>query len=299
MDLLMLTISIIRIKMTFQPMLASPIELENIKYPVYCSPKYDGIRCVIRGGIALSRKLKKIPNVYISKMLNMCLDNLDGELIIPHANFNQIQSAVMSEDGEPTNFEFHVFDVISNKPYLERMSDLEKMKLPAFCKKVLPHKFDNEEDMLEYERECVDDYEFEGIMLRSPDGPYKFGRSTAKQGYLLKLKRFTDAEATIVGFEEMMHNENEKTKDELGHSKRSHKKAGMVPAGVLGAFTVETADGKQFNVSTGMTAQDRVSYWENRDSMIGKLVKYKFQESGAKDLPRFPVFLGIRHPDDM
>jgi DNA ligase-1 len=231
-------------------------------------------------------------------MLKKCPNDIDGELIIPHANFNQIQSAIMSEDGEPTNFEFHVFDVISSKPYLERMKELKDMKLPAFCKKVLPHKFDNEEDMLEYERECVDDYDFEGIMIRSPNGPYKFGRSTAKQGYLLKLKRFTDAEATIVGFEEMMHNENEKTKDELGHSKRSHKKAGMVPAGVLGAFTVEMADGKQFKVSTGMTAEDRANYWENRESMLGQLVKYKFQEAGAKDLPRFPVFLGIRHPDD-
>lgn len=280
-------------------MLASPIELDNIKYPVYCSPKYDGIRCVIREGIALSRKLKQIPNVYISEMLKKCPDNLDGEIIIPHANFNKIQSAVMSEDGEPDNFEFHVFDVISSKPYLERMETLKAMELPKFCKKVLPHKFDTEDDMLEYERECVDDYEFEGIMIRSPNGPYKFGRSTAKQGYLLKLKRFTDAEATIVGFEEMMHNENEKTTDELGHSKRSHKKAGMVPAGVLGSFTVKMADGKQFKVSTGMTAEDRAHYWENRDSMLGQLVKYKFQEAGAKDLPRFPVFLGIRHPDDM
>jgi DNA ligase 1 len=281
----------------FQPMLASPIELNNVKYPVYCSPKYDGIRCVIRDGVALSRKLKQIPNVYISKMLSMCEDNLDGELIIPHANFNQIQSAVMSEDGEP-EFEFHIFDVISTKPYLERVEALKSMKLPKFCKKVLPHKFDNEEDMLEYERECVEDYEFEGIMIRSPNGPYKFGRSTAKQGYLLKLKRFTDAEATIVGFEEMMHNENEKTKDELGHAKRSHKKAGMVAAGVLGSFIVEMNDGKQFKVSTGMTAEDRANYWENRESMLGQLVKYKFQEAGAKNLPRFPVFLGIRHPDD-
>jgi DNA ligase-1 len=279
-------------------MLASPIELDNIKYPVYCSPKYDGIRCVIREGIALSRKLKEIPNLYISAMLKMCPDNLDGEIIIPHANFNKIQSAVMSEDGEPANFEFHVFDVISSKPYLERMETLKTMELPKFCKKVLPHKFDNEDDMLEYERECVDEWEFEGIMIRSPNGPYKFGRSTAKQGYLLKLKRFTDAEAKIVGFEEMMHNENEKTKDELGHSKRSHKKAGMVPAGVLGSFTVEMADGKRFKVSTGMTAEDRATYWENRESMLGQLVKYKFQEAGAKDLPRFPVFLGIRHPDD-
>lgn len=71
--------------MTFQPMLASPIELENIKYPVYCSPEYNGIRYVIRDGIVLSRKRKTIPNEYILEMLKKCPDNLDGELIIPHA----------------------------------------------------------------------------------------------------------------------------------------------------------------------------------------------------------------------
>jgi DNA ligase-1 len=282
----------------FQPMLASAVELQNVKYPVYCSPKFDGIRCVIRDGIALSRKLKPIPNEYVSKMLSACQNNLDGELILSEKTFNEIQSAIMSEDGTP-KFEFHVFDVISEKPYVERMVELAELKLPKFCHRVLPRKINSERELIQYERECVDTYGYEGIMIRSPNGPYKFGRSTAKQGYLLKLKRFQDSEARIVGFEEMMHNENEKTKDELGHSKRSHKKAGMVPAGVLGSFIVEMDDGKRFNVSTGMTADDRAHYWSNRQSMIGQLVKYKFQDSGAKDLPRFPVFIGIRHPDDM
>jgi DNA ligase-1 len=281
----------------FQPMLASAIELDKLKYPVYCSPKYDGIRCVIREGVGLSRKLKPIPNEYISKKLKECPDDLDGELIVRGKSFNEIQSAVMSEDGEPTKFEYHVFDIISDKPYLERIEMLKSIKLPDFCKKVLPHKFENEEDMLEYERECVEDWEFEGIMIRSPTGPYKYGRSTVKQGYLLKLKRFEDAEATIVGFDEMMHNENEKKKDELGHSKRSSKKAGMVPAGVLGSFVVRDGE-REFRVSTGMTHEDRATYWTNRHAMLGQLVKYRFQESGAKNLPRFPVFLGIRHPDD-
>jgi len=268
-----------------------------LKYPVYCSPKYDGIRCLIRNGSALSRKLKPIPNTYVSNLLSMCEDNLDGELIIPGKSFNEIQSAIMSEEGEPEKFEYHVFDIISDRPYLERIEILKNMNLPKFCKKVLPHKFENEEDMLEYERECVDDWEFEGIMIRSPTGPYKYGRSTVKQGYLLKLKRFEDAEATIVGFDEMMHNENEKIKDELGHSKRSSRKAGMVPAGVLGAFVVRDGE-REFRVSTGMTHVDRSTYWTNRHAMIGQLVKYRFQEFGAKNLPRFPVFLGIRHPDD-
>jgi len=284
--------------MTFQPMLASPIELENVKYPVYCTPKYDGIRCVIRGGVALSRKLKPIPNVHISEKLKACPDNVDGELIIPRKNFNQIQSAVMSEDGEP-EFEYHVFDIVSEKPYLARMEDLRLMELPTFCKKVLPVKFDNEDDMLEYERETVEDWDFEGIMIRSGNGPYKFGRSTAKQGYLLKLKRFQDAEAEIIGFEEQMHNTNEAETDERGYTKRSSKKAGMVPTGTLGAFIVRTPDGREFRVATGMTALDREKYWDSREHMLGQLVKYKYQEAGAKDLPRFPVFLGIRHPDDM
>ena len=279
-------------------MLASPIDLTSVKYPVYCSPKFDGIRCVIRDGVALSRKLKPIPNRHVSRMLSMCCDNLDGELVVAGRTFNEIQSAIMSEDGMPM-FEFHVFDIISEKPYIGRMVELAELKLPKFCHRVLPTKVCTVEEMLNYEKTCVDDNGYEGIMIRSPSGPYKFGRSTAKQGYLLKLKRFQDSEARIIGFEEMMHNENEKMKDELGHAKRSHKKAGMVPAGVLGAFVVETDDGRRFNVSTGMSANDRANYWEKRHDMVGKLVKYRFQDSGAKNLPRFPVFLGIRHPDDM
>jgi DNA ligase-1 len=247
----------------------------------------------------VSRKLKEIPNKYVSSWLKLCPSNLDGELILPNSTFNKIQSAFLSEEGEPINFEVHVFDVISEKPYIQRMVELAEMELPAFCKKVLPVRMDNEEELSAYEQNCVEKLNFEGVMLRSRDGAYKFGRSTVKQGYLLKVKRFQDAEATIVGFEEMMHNENEKTKDELGHSKRSTKKEGMVPAGILGSFVVQMADGQNFNVSTGMTMEDRKTYWDSRSSMMGKLIKYKYQESGAKNLPRFPVFLGLRHTDDM
>lgn len=282
----------------FRPMLASNVKLNSVKYPVLCSPKFDGIRCVILEGNGLSRKLKPIPNRHVQSLLQTCPDKLDGELIIPRKSFNHTQSAIMSEEGTP-NFVFYVFDIIDTKaPYQDRMEKLKELELPRFCKKVLPVEISDEEELLKYERESVEDYEFEGIMIRDPDGPYKYGRSTPKQGYLSKLKRFTDAEAEIVGFEELQHNTNEAKEDELGLSKRSHKKEGMVPAGTLGAFIVKS-DGKTFKVATGMTADERQEYWDKRPSMIGQLVKYKFQESGAKDLPRFPVFLGIRPPEDL
>jgi DNA ligase-1 len=283
---------------TFKPMLASNVELESVIYPVYVTPKYDGIRCVIRGGQALSRQLKPIPNRHVQKMLKGCPDNLDGELICHGKTFNQIQSEIMREDGDP-EFSFYVFDIIDTKaPYLDRMEKLEDMELPAVCNKVIPSEINNEEELLEAEREAVEEFDFEGLMIRTGDGPYKYGRSTSKQGYLCKLKRFTDAEAVIIGYDELMHNNNEQTIDALGYAKRSHKKEGMVPAGTLGAFIVRDGE-KTFKVATGMTAADRQEYWNNREEMIGKVVKYKYQESGAKDLPRFPTFLGIRHPDDL
>jgi DNA ligase-1 len=283
---------------TFKPMLASNVELESIRYPVYATPKYDGIRCVIRGGKALSRKLLPIPNLHVQNVLSKCPNNLDGELICHGKTFNQIQSEIMREDGEP-KFTFYVFDIIDTKaPYLDRIEKLEDMELPSCCKKVIPSEIQNEDELLDAEREAVEEFDFEGLMIRSGDGPYKYGRATAKQGYLSKLKRFTDAEATIIGYEELQHNTNEQTRDALGHAKRSHKKEGMVPAGTLGAFIVR--DGEQtFKVATGLTAAERQEYWDKKEDMIGKLVKYKFQEAGAKDLPRFPTFLGIRHPDDL
>jgi len=284
----------------FKPMLASPVELKLIKYPVLCTPKYDGIRCVIRDGQAVSRTLKPIPNVHIRKLLEACPSGLDGELILPDATFNATTSAVMNRKGEPA-IKFYVFDVVSEKPYVERVATLKDMKLPSVCIKVLPASIKDETELLAYEKECIEQ-NYEGIMIRSPTGPYKFGRSTARQNWLTKLKRFTDAEATIVGFEELEHNENEKTTDALGHSKRSQKKEGKVLAGVLGAFVVQDeVDGekRQFKVATGMNDEERAKYWAERPALMGKLVKYKFQESGGKDLPRFPVFLGIRSEEDI
>lgn len=282
---------------SFKPMLAGSVDLEKVVYPVLCTPKYDGVRCLVRDGQVVSRQLKPIPNDHVRSLLSGLPDGLDGELILPKASFNTIQSRVMSVEGKP-RIKYHVFDVVRKVPYDQRMIELEEMDLPKVCVKVLPVRIRNQEALLKYEQECVDKG-YEGIMVRSLRGPYKFGRSTTKEGYLLKMKRFVDAEAKIVGFEELMHNENVATVDNLGHTKRSSHHAGKVPAGTLGCFVVENDEGKQFKVSTGMTAGERQDYWGRRDEMIGKWVKYKYQEAGGKTLPRFPVFLGIRPEEDM
>ena len=115
---------------------------------------------------------------------------------------------------------------------------------------------------------------------------------------MLKIKRFSDAEATVVDVEEMSNNENEKTRDAFGHTKHSHQKSGMVPAGVLGALVVETKDGVRFKIGTGFDAEQRKELWQDRAHLIGQLAKYKYFAVGMKTAPRHPVFIGFRHHDD-
>jgi DNA ligase-1 len=286
-----------------KPMLAETCEDKTLlKFPVLATPKLDGIRCLVIDGQALSRKFKPIPNVFIRNRVRTLPSGLDGELMIPRLPFNEISSAVMSEDGKPENFKYYVFDYVSDslqKPYNERMKELEALDLPDFVVKVLPHQIESLSELHTIEEKWLAGG-YEGVMVRSLQSPYKCGRSTVKEGYLLKIKRFRDSEAEIVGFEERLHNENEAKTDELGHTKRSSHKANLVPANMLGAFLVrDLTTGVEFAIGTGYDDEFRKKVWENPYRFIRKIVKYKYQEVGQKNLPRFPVFIGFRDPADM
>lgn len=282
-------------------------KLSKIQFPVLVSPKLDGIRCVIRDGVALTRKLKRIPNHYIQTVLCGLPDGLDGELIVGRTTASDAcyvtQSGVMSEDGEP-DFTYWLFDLESpSTSFQERLANLkEEMHGEArdgYPVKIVPHfEVHSVKDLLKFEQEFVE-RGYEGIMIRSLDGPYKYGRSTLKEGYLLKLKRFEDAEATIVDYVERMHNTNEAETDERGYAKRSSAKAGKVGMDTLGALVCKTPDGTEFEIGTGFDDAQRAYIWQHRSWYLGSLVTYKHQGHGSKGKPRFPVFLRFRHADDI
>lgn len=285
----------------FKPMLAGKVgDCDNLEYPLLASPKLDGIRCIIFNGTPVSRNMKPIPNKAIQQVLGG-LPSMDGELVIgpPTAKdcFNRTSSGVMSVEGVP-EFVFYVFDVVLNAglPFNQRYE--MAVSWAGSCGRwVQPvqHKLIKTADGLaNYEEQAVAQG-YEGIMVRSLDGPYKHGRATEREGYLLKLKRFSDSEAEVLGTVEKMHNDNELTQDELGRAKRSSHKAGKRPAGVMGALTVrDVYSGVQFEIGAGFTDAQRAEPW-----LAGSIVKYKFQPAGVKDKPRFPVFIGRRHADDI
>ncbi len=266
------------------------------------SPKLDGIRCTIQSGVALSRTLKPIRNKHIQSVLGHdSLNGLDGELIIgsPTAKdvYTRTVSDVMRTTGEP-EFMFYVFDDInSNKIYRERYKDLHANH-PSI--KILRNKLiTSMGELYDYEQECLT-VGYEGVILRDVLAKYKHGRSTAKQGELLKVKRFEDGEAAIIGMEELMHNANEATTNELGRTQRSSHKENKVPTGTMGALVCRDLEtGIEFNIGTGFTDEMRAEFWFNKEGYMENLLKYKSFKIGVKDKPRHPVFLGMRDPSDM
>ena len=287
----------------FKPMLAGKADLDNIKFPVMASPKLDGVRVIVYDGVVYSRNFKRIPNDYVQALFGReeC-DGFDGELIVGNATsdtvFQATTSGVMTGAGKP-DVTLHVFDfIISEYHFSSRHSEVKERARKLKHVKVVPHVLiNNLEELNAYEEECVAQG-YEGIMIRDPQGKYKHGRSTTKEGGLLKIKRFEDDEAVVTGVEELMTNNNEQELDNLGHKVRSSKKEGMVPAGKLGALIVKHKTFGEFKIGSGFTEDARIKLWRERDELKGRLTKFKYQPSGVKDKPRFPVFLGFRNKID-
>jgi DNA ligase-1 len=289
-----------------KPMLAGNYDPVKAKFPYIATPKIDGIRFVMVNGVALSRSFKPLRNKYIQSLLSSALpDGMDGELTSGDT-FQSSTSAIMKIEGQP-EFDVWLFDYLDPSSetilsYSARIKQLSQFNLEKEYPFTL-HKLLGKPVLSQEELEILDDYHldsgFEGTMLRSPSGTYKFGRSTVRDNILLKVKRFTDDEGLLIDVHEKMSNQNDAEIDELGHTKRSSALDGMIPMNTAGSLVVFGSYG-EVKVGSGLDDKMREFIWSNRDSLIGKsYVKYKFFPQGVKDLPRHPVFVGLRDSDDM
>jgi DNA ligase-1 len=321
----------------FKPNLAGKVEdFNTVKFPVLASPKIDGVRAM-RHQALMSRSMKPIPNKFIQRVLaGAGLYGLDGELVVgsptdPNCMQNTT-SGVMAIDKTPS-FQYYVFDRIDQPHHIgffDRYLLLQKQVVDIqstwagsvgaaewtgvaaanridgggtgfmVCPIVLvPHEQINDiEELLAYEAERLAEG-WEGVMIRAMNGVYKQGRSTPKEGGLLKVKRFTDDEATIIGFVEEMKNNNPKVTNELGRSKRSSHAAGKTGKDTLGALHVRNRAGTEFHVGSGIDDGLAAEIWANQDKYLGKLITYKSFLIGVKDAPRHPVFKAFRSPLDI
>lgn len=258
--------------MTFKPLLAADADLDKIAFPVLASPKIDGIRCLIHPTLGpVTRTLGPIPNGHIRAALSDVPRYLDGELVTytdgVMDDFNSVQSKVMSADGEP-DFHFIAFDSFAEPeaPFAKRLQSI------AAGGHVVAHPHIEIGDLNALMAFHADNLAngWEGTMIRKPGARYKFGRSTVREGILLKLKPRQDAEAVIVGFAEQQNH----------------------PA-TLGSLSVRWKK-VAFEIGTGFTEAQRIDLWARRAMLVGQSVTFRYQGVGARGAPRFPVFAGIR-----
>jgi DNA ligase 1 len=274
-----------------QPMLAySKVPaLDTINYPVFVSPKLDGIRCVMLNGIphTFNRKNKvwnKVPNEFVCQELSkLALPTFDGELMV-NGGFNKVQSSIMSAKGA-CDFTYNVFDIIAEAPFSKRIeqvtSIIRTIQSPRISV-VDQYWVENSTQLLSLWDSFIAKG-YEGAMVRSLLGPYKFGRSTLKEGYLMKLKQFFESEAIIVDYKELMHNADTTT----------NKQENMFGGNTLGALVMDWK-GEEFDLGSGFNQEQRDKIWANKESLLGSTVTFKYQEVTKDNKPRFPVFKSFR-----
>lgn len=302
-----------------RPMLAQAItesDLPRLQYPLGIQVKYDGIRGILLNGTMISRSGKPLPNLYMQELFGLLykdcpqLEGLDGEFIVGKPTDAQVcmrtTSGIMSQAGQPA-FTFYAFDMANpqyaNAKYEDRYSymcqliDRLHLDFRCFIQPVSTVRVDSAHSAMSHIDKLIGDG-LEGAILRNMMAPYKFGRSTLRQGYLLKFKDIREAEAIVVGFEELHRNENEAFADQLGFTKRSAHQENKVAADMLGALIcVSPKWGGEFRIGTGFDVETRKALWANRRT--GLIVKFKYLAAGMKDLPRHPSFMSFRAAGDV
>ena len=231
------------------------------------SEKLDGVRAFWDGKQFFSRQGNRFhaPSWFT---VGLPLEPLDGELWIARKSFQRTLSVVKRQDESVlwNELRFLVFDAPADESVFEKRLELidtiMEINRPPFAQ-AHRHIVCNGRDHLQDELARVESLGGEGLMLRQPGSIYAAGRSST----LLKVKRFHDAEARVVGYEP---------------GKGRHK-------GRMGALLVEMANGVQFAIGTGFTDGQR-----SQPAPIGSTVTFKYQELTDRGAPRFASYVGIR-----
>ncbi|XP_046549454.1 LOW QUALITY PROTEIN: uncharacterized protein LOC124259371 [Haliotis rubra] len=234
----------------------------------WMSEKLDGVRAFWNGRCFYSR----LGNAFIAPewfTKDLPTDmHLDGELFGGRGKFQSTVSIVKTPGDERwKKISYHVFDVpsLEKQPFEKRYEELQgyfdkaKPKYAVLCEQTKC----TSKEHVEEELEKAIDLGGEGVMLREPKSKYERRRSPS----LLKMKKFHDAEAVVIG----------------------HEKGKGRNQFVCGALRCRMECGKEFSVGSGLNDAQR-----RKPPKIGAIITYRFQEYTNSGSPRFPTFVGIR-----
>jgi DNA ligase-1 len=276
---------------------------DKVNYPVRVEPKLDGLRCIavkLNGTVTFYTRngsvLETLPKIKAA-LENGNYDNivLDGEAA--GEDWNESASVLMSkkEKKDDSNITYNVFDAVDvadwvrqkcDVAYSDRLEQLHNVikSLPAGAPvRVVPHIMaKNETELKTYFAKCMDE-EYEGVMLKTLDTPYKFKRSDN----ILKLKPCVTYEGVIVSSYE---------------GRRGTKREGL-----FGGFEVVLPNGVITRLGGGFSdALKAEIQLSGPESYVGRIVELEAQPDpmttdglSYDGKARFPVFCRFRDPSDV
>ena len=280
-----------------KPMLAQNVgdysRIKSDDWPLYVQPKLDGVRCLIQYDTAPRNRIKAYSRTGKEwKNIDHILDELhpffaknrnvilDGELYNHELknDFEKIISLVRKT--KPTDqdrleasklTQFHCYDIIDETlTFEERNYFIIKQVPTSYCVKHLKTRAVGTESLAKVIHKVNLDNGYEGSIVRTND-TYQCKRSHN----LRKFKDFSDAEATITGYEE-------------GKGKRIN---------TLGKFIMEDDNGVQFGCppGKGYTYDMMKDMLENIHDYIGERATFTYFERTKAGSYRHPLFKGLRN----
>ena len=312
-----------------KPILACDLDYKKVKYPLMVFPKIDGVRGLNLDGTFTGRSGKSFKNKLNTKFYSdERFRGFDGEQVVcqltGHTVCSETTSALTTINGTIETrwclFDY-VLDGLNNEdPYVQRYEQLGERykelttKYPELRSRlwVVPYEIAHNRAKIEELELKHLEAGFEGLILRDPNGTYKYGRTTPREANYLRKKNFVDAEIVVTRIAEGTHNANELKRNPHGYAERSTVGANMVPNGMVGTIYGRALADKieagrlvlekdqEVEVSPGkMTHEARAYYFNNQSEIVGKIVKFKFFPIGIKDKPRFPTFQSFRSEVDL
>ena len=285
------------------PMLAHKYEHGKTKlnYPVGCTVKLDGIRCLVRRDqdkiIYRSRNNKEYKHLSVfdncmTKFFELLPPSieLDGEMYSDDLTFNDISSVFRKEKNTDNQqmlkyIKYYIFDCNLEKPYEDRWS----MLVSAYNKFsesytdinliVVVNTFwaKNDNELMSFHR-YARSKGYEGTMIRklymsdkTPKGYTLSLYLSGRKNNILKLKDIEEEEGDILGVEEGKGREKG-----------------------LALIKVKDPRGNEFSVRPSATFEQRKVWFDDPSLIVGKKMTYQYQNLSEFGVPRFPVGKDIR-----
>jgi hypothetical protein len=269
----------------------------HFKEGVACQPKLDGIRMIFwpnrenQYGVDMVSRGKREYS-FFSELKKEIVDlmgylppntGVDGEMWKLGWSFSLITSIVRTEKREhplANQLDFYIFDIVIPEMTTEERIKTLYMAYRAYLEDgnvnkrfhILQHVIAHNYDQILSIHKIYSQSGFEDTMIRKMAGNNTTSKHLKQTYYrgkrnnnLIKHKDFKEDEGTIIDVEEGTGADKGKA-----------------------IFILQTKNGKRFNCRPAATHEERKAWLNQKDSLIGKLYTYKFQELTDDEIPRFP-----------